>query len=260
MKTTLIITTYNWTPALDAVLKSVANQTHLPDEVIVADDGSMFDTQKLIERWLPVLGCSLIHVWQTDKSFRAARARNLAIAKSSGDHLIFVDGDCLLPPHFVKSHRLMIRPRTLISGGRILLGERQTKTLLDDPDGQFPKIFSKIKHLNLWWLPFRDRFLLSWRAVRTCNMAIFKEDLLSVYGFDESYVGWGKEDSDLAVRMEISGFKIVSGRLGACVSHLFHGQQPRTAVEANEAALLESIRRSSWKPKKSCLRSIYCEG
>ena len=68
-------------------------------------------------------------------------------------------------------------------------------------------------------------------------MAIFKEDLLSVYGFDETYVGWGKEDSDLAVRMEILGFKIVSGRLAACVSHLFHGQQPRTALEANEAAL-----------------------
>ena len=94
MKTTLIITTYNWTPALDAVLKSVANQTHLPDEVIVADDGLTFDTRKLIERWRPLLGSELIHVWQPDKSFQAARVRNLAIAKSSGDHLIFVDGDC----------------------------------------------------------------------------------------------------------------------------------------------------------------------
>ena len=90
-------------------------------------------------------------------------------------------------------------------------------------------------------------------------MAISRVDLLSVYGFDETYVGWGKEDSDLAVRMEMLGLKIVSGRLAACVSHLFHGQQPRSALEANEAALTESMRRSSWKPKKSCLRSIYFE-
>ncbi|MDF4849900.1 glycosyltransferase, partial [Vibrio parahaemolyticus] len=44
MKTTLIITTYNWKEALKAVLESVKRQTVLPDEVIVADDGSREDT------------------------------------------------------------------------------------------------------------------------------------------------------------------------------------------------------------------------
>ena len=82
----------------------------------------------------------------------------------------------------------------------------------------------------------------------TCNIAIFKEDFhfSSVYGFDETYVGWGKEDSDLAVRMEMLGFKncVRSSR-----GNLFHGQQSRTALEANEAALTESMRRSSWSQK-----------
>jgi len=45
MKTTLIITTYNWISALDAVLGTVAEQTRLPDEVIVADDGSLVETR-----------------------------------------------------------------------------------------------------------------------------------------------------------------------------------------------------------------------
>ena len=260
MRTTLIITTYNWPSALNEVLSTVANQTYLPDEVIVADDGSSVNTQKLVDKWLPLLGCALIYIWQPDKSFRAARVRNLAVAKASGDHLIFVDGDCLLPPHFVKSHRLIIRPRTLISGGRVLLTEVETKSLLGDPHGHFTRVFSNIKHLNLWWLPFRDRFLLSWRAVRTCNIAIFRQDLLSIEGFDEAYVGWGKEDSDLAVRIEILGLKIVSARFGACVSHLFHGHETRSALKANEANLTEVIKGSSWRPEKSCLRSIYYEG
>ena len=84
--------------------------------------------------------------------------------------------------------------------------------------------------------------------------------MLAVEGFDEAYTGWGKEDSDLAVRMEKFGVKIVSGRFAACVSHLFHKEQPRSALEANEVALAEVVTASSWKPKKSCLRSIYYEG
>ena len=84
--------------------------------------------------------------------------------------------------------------------------------------------------------------------------------MLAVEGFDEAYTGWGKEDSDLAARLEKFGVKIVSGRFAACVSHLFHKEQPRSALEANEVALAEVIAASSWKPKKSCLRSIYDEG
>lgn len=41
MKTVaLLLTTYNWPEALGLVLESVSKQSHLPDEVIIADDGS----------------------------------------------------------------------------------------------------------------------------------------------------------------------------------------------------------------------------
>jgi glycosyltransferase involved in cell wall biosynthesis len=260
MKTTLIITTYNWASALDAVLTTVSDQTRLPEEVIVADDGSSPETRELIDKWLPRLGCVLIHVWQADAGFRAARARNLAITKASGDHLIFVDGDCLLPPHFVENHRRLTRPGSLISGGRVLLTGDQTDTLLSNHAESYSEVFTGPKHLSLWWLPLRNRVPLSWRAVRTCNISILTQDVLAVEGFDEAYTGWGKEDSDLAVRLEKFGVKFVSGRFAACVSHLFHKEQPRTALEANEVALAEVVTASSWKPKKSCLRSIYYEG
>ena len=41
MKLTLIITTYNWPESLLLVIESVKRQTILPDEVIIADDGSI---------------------------------------------------------------------------------------------------------------------------------------------------------------------------------------------------------------------------
>lgn len=260
MKTTLIITTYNWTSALDMVLRTIAGQTRLPEEVIVADDGSSVETSWLIEEWLPRLGCALIHVWQTDVRFRAARARNLAVTKASGDHLIFVDGDCLLPPHFVENHRRLSRPKSLVAGGRVLLTDDQTDIVLSGNVGSYVEFFTGLKHRNLWWLPLRNWIPLSWRSVRTCNISILRHDMLAVEGFDEAYTGWGKEDSDLAVRLKKFGVKIVSGRLAACVSHLFHKEQSRSALEANEVALAEVVAASSWRPKKSCLRSIYYEG
>ena len=50
MQTSLIITTYNWPQALDLVLQSVMHQSVLPDEVIIADDGSVNSTKVVIDR------------------------------------------------------------------------------------------------------------------------------------------------------------------------------------------------------------------
>lgn len=45
MKTTLLITTYNWPKALELVLYSVLHQHVKPDEVVIADDGSTEETK-----------------------------------------------------------------------------------------------------------------------------------------------------------------------------------------------------------------------
>ena len=49
MRCTLLVTTYNWKEALAAVLASVRRQSRLPDEVVVADDGSRADTRAMLE-------------------------------------------------------------------------------------------------------------------------------------------------------------------------------------------------------------------
>lgn len=51
MKTALLITTYNWPKALELVLYSVLHQHVMPDEVVIADDGSTEETKKLIDRY-----------------------------------------------------------------------------------------------------------------------------------------------------------------------------------------------------------------
>ena len=84
-KVSLIITTYNWPEALFLVLKSVKNQFKMPDEIIVADDGSNKETANVIKKFSKDFNLEIIHSWQEDKGFRAAMSRNKAIAKAQGD-------------------------------------------------------------------------------------------------------------------------------------------------------------------------------
>ena len=79
MRVSLIITTYNRPDALLLVLRSIEGQIKLPDEVIIADDGSDRESQKLITDFQQSSNLNIIHSWQEDKGFRAAKSRNKAI-------------------------------------------------------------------------------------------------------------------------------------------------------------------------------------
>lgn len=253
MKTALIITSYRRAGALELVLQSVANQAEMPDEVIVADDGSGPDVRSLIDRWSEQL--MLTFVWQADLNFRAARVRNLAALKAHCDHLIFIDGDCVLPPDFVKAHRRLVADGKIVSGGRFLIDSRKTEALVNSGKVDENVCFRDIKFLKLPLGYLRDADPQNWRRVRTCNLSVKKSDFMNVGGFDEAYEGWGREDSDLVVRMINDGVEIRSARFAACVSHLHHNEEAKTALEANDTQFQDLIAdRSKVIPARSVLR------
>src|SRR6056300_334152 len=96
MNTSLIITTYNWPEALELVLLSALRQSVLPNEIIIADDGSTKATERLISKIAGKSPIPIIHSWHEDKGFRLSRSRNLAIAKTSCEYIICTDGDLIL--------------------------------------------------------------------------------------------------------------------------------------------------------------------
>lgn len=141
MKTTLIITTYNWKEALKAVLESVKRQTVLPDEVIVADDGSREDTKATVDQMREGFPVPLIHSWHEDNGFQLSMSRNRAIAKASGDYLIMVDGDMVLSQTFIESHKRVAKPNWFVQGGRVLTDETCSRDIMEN--GLVPSVFSK---------------------------------------------------------------------------------------------------------------------
>src|SRR5690348_16314260 len=101
----LIINTSEQPEYLQRVLRAVAAQSSLPEEVLLADDGSGDETRNVFANWNPASKLRREHIWQKKEGFRRARILNLAIARASSDYIVFLDGDTVPHPEFIADHR-----------------------------------------------------------------------------------------------------------------------------------------------------------
>lgn len=253
--TSLIVTTYNWPQALNLVLASILKQSVLPDEVIIADDGSTAATRDLIIKYQQIFPKPLIHSWQEDKGFRVSRARNKAIANAAGEYIILIDGDMLLHPHFVSDHKRAAQKKRFVQGRRSLLTRAISQQALASEKIHFSilstEIKNKINAIHIPWLsPLVSRLFSrqSFHSVRGCNMAMWKEDLITVNGFNEDFIGWGREDSELVLRLLHNGICRYDLRLGGIAYHLYHRENARNTLAQNTQLLENAV----------SARSRYC--
>lgn len=246
----VIVTTYNREDALEAVLRSLAQQTDADFEVMVADDGSGPATATLVEAWRAKVGHRVDHVWHPDAGFRAAEIRNRAVLVSRGSYCIFLDGDCIVRPDFVATHRRLAERGTFVAGNRVLLSPHLTLKVLSEkltPEnwnlarwlaqrlaGGVNRV-AALLHLPLGRL--RDLRRGQWQGARSCNLAVWRADLDRVDGFDADYSGWGKEDSDLILRLLHSGVRRKDGAFATGVIHLWHAEADRGQLNDNEGKL-----------------------
>jgi glycosyltransferase involved in cell wall biosynthesis len=250
----VIVTTYNREDALDAVLRSLAQQSDPDFEVIVADDGSGPATAKLVDTWRTKIGHRLEHVWQADRGFRAGEIRNRAILAARGGYCVFLDGDCIVRPNFVANHRQLAEPGWFVTGNRVLLSADLTKRVLAEK--LTPQTWNFVRWLaerrrggvnrlsallDLPLGPLRRIRRRVWQGARSCNLAIWRSDLDRVDGFDADYQGWGKEDSDLIVRLLRAGVRRKDGVFATGVLHLWHTEADRSRLSENECKLAAVI-------------------
>lgn len=249
MRTSLIITTYNRKDALKLCVESVFRQTTLPKEIVIADDGSREDTAEVVRELAKRSPVPLLHCWQPDEGFRAAAARNRGIAASSGDYIVFIDGDMLLNPYFIADHQQIAKPRQWIQGGRVLLSAEKTERILASGELRLGFFDSGLgNRQNMIRSPLLSfLFRQPWRrspskGVRSSNLSLWREDIERVNGFDEAFVGWGNEDCEFVVRLANIGLVRRNVKFAAIAFHLFHPENSKAAVPHNAVLLEESIR------------------
>ena len=247
----VIISTYNWPEALRLCLISLMHQSRMADEIIICDDGSRADTQELIEEIKKDFTVPVRHVWQEDHGFQLAKIRNKGLAIASGDYIIQIDGDLIVHRDFIKDHLNLKRPKYFTTGGRVLLSKKTTELLLTQKSISVNKFSTNNKnYFNGLHIPFLQNILsLHYKTrgrfeyyVKGCNMAFWKDDLFNVNGYNEDFSGWGKEDSELAIRLINSGVKKQFLKFGGICYHLFHREANRNMEKTNTELMMNSVR------------------
>ncbi|MES2114423.1 MAG: glycosyltransferase family 2 protein [Pseudomonadota bacterium] len=250
----VIVSTYNRPDALSAVLQACFAQDDRHYEIIVADDGSTASTAQCVAALRARSPVPLEHVWQEDLGFRLARVRNLGIQAARGHYLLFLDGDCVPQPDFVSQHRKLAQRGHMVSGSRILLSEQLTaRVLAGQVDVNRLSLADKLRlraggHLNKilqllarWPDVGRARRHFSWRRIKGCNLAIWRSDLDRINGFDESFHGWGYEDSDIVLRLFNAGVMRKDGAFATEVLHLWHPESKRDQASSNRDLVVQRI-------------------
>ncbi|WP_152018614.1 glycosyltransferase [Aliarcobacter butzleri] len=239
-KCSIIISVYKDTDSLDLILESLCNQTIIPDEIIISEDGNsieMSDYVKVAKEKYKKLDIN--HLLQEDIGWRKNIALNRAIVASKYEYLIFIDGDCVPFDDFIENHLGQATKRIVLAGKRVELGENITREIRS-------KKLTVSKLTNNYWLyviklindktrHLEDILHISYKSFLSpyikkevnyiigCNWSAFKEDILEINGFDETYtlpsVG---EDVDLGWRFRGLGIELKSCRYNANLVHLYH--------------------------------------
>lgn len=224
---TLLISTYNWSQALDLCLQSVMKQSKLPKEIVVADDGSDRFTAEIIDKYRKLNKVPIKHIWHEDLGFRKSLIMNKAVKCVSYDYVIQIDGDVILDRNFIEDHLIVADRAAFVRGTRAHIREEYVQKMFLSAQTDF-KFYSKgiknrfnaVRWPLFSWLVSKKEF--SGRGVRGCNMAFWKADFVQVNGYNNDLKGWGHEDEELATRLVNNGIIKKSVKFRCIQYHIFH--------------------------------------
>jgi len=229
----LIISTYNNPQWLRKTLCGYTCQSVMPDEIIIADDGSDEKTKEVVDYYKAIL--PIKHVWQEDDGFQKSRILNKALLEAKSDYLIFTDQDCIPRKDFIETHQKHARKGYFLSGGNVKL-PMDVSVAISEGDIRSGDVFSlkwlrakgvkmSIKTLKLVKSCLVSRFFDKVTTARSSwngsNSSGWREDMLAVNGFNEE-MHYGGQDYEFGLRMKNMGVKSKQVRFSAVVIHLDH--------------------------------------
>jgi glycosyltransferase involved in cell wall biosynthesis len=232
----VIVSFYERLEHLKCCLDALSLCSDVFNEVIVTDDGSCKETVDKVRKRISGYNFSISHVWQPNRGFRVAAARNNGIRHARGDYLIFLDCDFVVLPDTLKRHLSAARPGRFVAGGYINLDETMTSKLLDSSlsrdlllsiDRELPKreIVKTHRRFIKRTILMRLRLASQRKQSMGGHYSIHRKDIERVNGYDENFEGWGGEDEDLGIRLVKAGIYCRSAIRYARVFHLYHPRE-----------------------------------
>lgn len=237
MFASVIFTTYNHPKWLEKTLWGFSAQSYQDFEIIIADDGSSDETREVIDRVKAEINIPIQHIWQADDGFQKCKILNKAILASSGEYLIFTDGDCIPHPDFVKNHVELAEPDCFLSGGyfKLPMDVSRQITKQDILDGNATRPGWLFKHgvgfnpklLKLSSSPFWGTILDKLTSTRATwnghSASTWRKHAIETNGFDER-MQYGGQDREFGERLVNMGLKNKQVRYRCSCVHLDHGR------------------------------------
>ncbi len=240
MRISIIIAVYKDIEALQLIIDSLRNQNYPDLEVVIAEDNNSIEMAEYVSS---ITDLDVVHTTQEDLGIRKARSQNNAIIKSSGEYLIFIDGDCIPYSTFINSHAKLAEKMCVLSGRRVNLGPTISKKIRERSINALSLEKNYLLHLpfllkdksthTAQGIYIRPDSLLYKKTVAKrkksnlnilgCNFSCFKSDIVAIDAFDESYGETAvPDDTDLQWRLEAAGLKLKTCKLSANQFHLYH--------------------------------------
>lgn len=236
------------------VLHSIAQQRGVDNrfEVVVTDDGSRDETLDIVQEFAAKQTFRVGVTTHPHETFQLARCRNEGVRASTAPYLLFLDGDCLIPPDHLRVHLDRRQKKIAYAGYCALLNEPTTKAL--DVEGvrsgrfmdlapasemkKLAKMHRKARFYELIRHPAKPKLFGG-------NVGIHRSDFEAVNGYDEAFEGWGCEDDDLRIRLRQIGIRVKSILGWTNTYHLWHPKGETAPAEWREGNNVARIRRSA---------------
>lgn len=235
-KISVIVTLYNRLEYARNMILSLLHQTMIIDELVFADDGSKEDVADIIEDLVEKCPFEIKCVYQADIGFRLARSRNNGARIATGDFLIFLDQDVIMPDDFIEKIYSVRGKKRIISSRGILSFENQKDYIQEQirkeyKFSEFYKITTERQKSEIQRFLNKDKlyqklykFRLRSRGAKIVGLifALYKEDYIAINGFDDKYKGWGKEDDDFGNRFFKYGGETYPVEFKLYPIHMYH--------------------------------------
>jgi glycosyltransferase involved in cell wall biosynthesis len=205
----VVVTTYERLGHLRLALRGWLRQSVRDFALSVADDGSGPDTAAFVREFAATAPFPVDHVWWEHDGFRRAGILNECVRRARGEPLLlFTDGDCVPPATFLEGHLAVHGPRSFAVGGAVWVGKETAQGLTEaDVDaGRHERLATLSDRLDLRWRAVKSKVGVLLRRPRRpkvagLNVGIDRALFEEVNGYDERFVGYGLEDSDLRDRV-----------------------------------------------------------
>ncbi|MBX8639275.1 MAG: glycosyltransferase [Thermoplasmata archaeon] len=198
MDASIVVTVRNEARNIEGLLDSLVRQTG-DKEIVVVDAFSSDGTAEIAGKYAAAYPYIKLYRWPGKRG----EGRNYGVSKSSGDYVVFIDGDCIASEHWlseiISSLRVsdVVAGRTVYIGRAAYLGFERVELYRKGMDVTYPscnlayrrKVFTELGGFDRWFITAEDidlniRAVDSGHAINYNDLAVVRSRTRdNIYGF-----------------------------------------------------------------------------